>query len=101
MTPRRDARDGADDAPQRGVDEESDGLAIEHDERRAAPASEQPPSASISSSLRRIDADIVDPALEALDDIIREIDAARQRRQRRSHDQDSKTQPMPPSRLDP
>lgn len=91
---RCDVRDGANDAPQRGVDEECDGLSIEDDaRRRSSPDTEQPPSASISSDLRRIDADIVDPALEALDEIIREIDAARLLRQHRRHDQDPKTQP--------
>ena len=94
---RRDVRNEANDAPQRGVDEECDGLSIEHDaRRRGSRDTEQPPSASISSALRRVDADIVDPALQALDDIMREIDAARLRRQRHRHDQDNKTEPMPP-----
>lgn len=94
---RRDVHDEANDAPQRGVDEECDGLSIEDDaRRRGSPDTEQPPSASISSALRRIDADIVDPALQALDDIIREINTARLRRQRHRHDQDPKTEPTPP-----
>ena len=94
---RHDVRDEANDAPQRGVDEECDGLSIEDDaRRRGSRDTEQPPSASISSALRRVDADIVDPALQALDDIMREIDAARLRRQRHRHDQDHKTEPMPP-----
>ena len=89
---RRDVRDEANDAPQRGVDEECDGLSIEDDaRRRCSPDTEQQPSASISSALRRIDADIVDPALQALDDIIREINTARVRRQHHRHDQDPKT----------
>lgn len=93
-TARRGVREGTNDASERGVDEECIGLSNEDDARRRD--NEQPPSASISSALRRIDTDIVDPAIQALNEIIQEIDAARLVRQQRRHDQESKTEPMPP-----